>query len=237
MENKRLVLADDAYCAVQAKIIIEPQKYQWEGPRSTKRNAGIFSDQKSEITESVVTEGPKTISKIAKEYQFGSPSEKNRNPEVLVTMNTLLGHFHEFIGDNDTIVAIDRFNTQLQNMLESNRNMIFDDALLKDLAKRMESFNVGMVYKVQLVVSRVSRTPFAQCIAGKDGMFHRSVKSKQTFLKFEDRIVDSVIVAYKDALKCILESPDVYNESSTYMVEEVQGSRGMTYLRLSPTKK
>lgn len=229
MKTNNKMLPEDCICSITAKIIVEPQLYKYNGPTTSNSGMGIFNGFQHRVEKSVDT-GVKTQSIEVLSKRF--TRSENMTPEIVESLklaNSKLLRFKEICGDPAIEAKVQQFHQALHGKLGKLSKAVVSTTALAKLVQEMEPFNVGMVAKLQLSVTKISRENFTGAtLIASTGMYHKTIKSKQAFRALDN--TESTILEVQTLFESAVASQDVSTDGTRqYEVKTIELSDGRSY--------
>lgn len=183
--NQLDLAGTDFDVTIKAKITAEPQGYTYRGPL-TKFGGGIFGGFEHRSDSEIDAGGLKTTTATMIDITVRNGDTLTDEIRSSLTVgDQYLKQFKYLFEDPETSKSRDEFNAQLNKRLtQMQKRGQLSAADVDDLVAQMAPYNIGVIHKLQLVVTKVSRKPFPGAKkSNRDGLYHRTVKSKQAWRK------------------------------------------------------
>lgn len=204
--------AQAAQVTLTAKLVAEPVNFTYRGP-DTQKGTGMLGQLVSRMAPSEAgSEGHKTLSLTVAELTYVDTGEESskwaKSKDSVHFTDSLITQWKTVMADPETEAAVHKFHKTLDGLLveASKKDTITVDDV-KAIVGAMRPVNLGMVHKLQLVVTLIQPEKFPQASLGKDGMYHRTIRSAVAYRRFDNSQLEDLSGAlqkiYDDARKSV----------------------------------
>jgi hypothetical protein len=220
---------------ITGKLVCEPQDFTYNGPNTRSSGLGIFGGLQKRVHAKEDT-GAKTLSAVV--YDIGIANDKVLGADVLHDIHThalKLKQFKEILNQSSVEEKVKMFHSKLQSRLEKLSRGTVTAHMVEDLVEHMIPYNIGLIAKFQLVVTRISRDPFpGGILVTSTGLHHKTVRSKQAFSELGTAGVQATLDAAVDIFNSAVLAPAVGGPSDQmFFVQSFETKQG-GYRRLVP---